>query len=376
MFEWSPARGVGQRESLPSVANHKEVGMLRHLLAMILGTLLLIGVVGYAWPAQARPADGTVTLDNQRFGVVVLSVDGRQLGEIAPESHKDFRVPAGNHAVRVRTKTGEPVLAQSVVVRPNSAVQLMVVPDKGKLTVRNQTGRDGRLLINGMDRGGLAPGQARVLVLEPGTVSVQIRQAERVLDSARLSLRAGDRKSWSAVAPSTAELRVRNPLPVAVRVRVDDRSPVSIAPGDTRMLRDQPTGSASVVVTLPDGRVLSREQVRIDPFDGGNFMVPLPSEGAVRLVNLGSGTVDVYAEGRRVASISGFDNALVEVPLGTIELTLRDRARNIVLRTAVDVEPFDAVTVRCDLQRHMLTVERDLIAEVDAFIEALRRLAS
>ena len=87
-------------------------------------------------------------------------------------------------------------------------------------------------------------------------------------------------------------------------------------------------------------------------------------------------TVDVYAQDRRIASVSGFDNALIELPLGTVELTLRDRARDIVLRTAVDVEPFDAVTLRCDLQRHMLTVERDLIAEVDAFIEALRRLAS
>ncbi len=350
--------------------------MLRHLIAMILGSLLLIGVVGYAWPADARPADGTLTLDNQRFGVVVLSVDGRQLGEIPPEGRRDFRLPAGDHAVRVRSKDGEPVLAQSVVVRPNGVVQLVVAPDQGKLTVRNETGRDGRLLVNGLDRGGLAPGQVRVLLLEPGAVSVQIRDAQRTLDSARLSLRPGERETWSARAPTLAELQLHNPLPVAVRVRVDNREPITLAPGERRMLRNQPVGPAQVVVSGPDGRVLSREQVRIDPYDGGSFRIPLPTSGAVRLVNLGSGTVDVYAQDRRIASVSGFDNALIELPLGTVELTLRDRARNIVLRTAVDVEPFDAVTLRCDLQRHLLTVERDLIAEVDAFIEALRRLAS
>ncbi len=350
--------------------------MLRHLLAMILGTLLLIGAVGYAWPAEARPANGTITIDNQRFEAVGLTVDGDPMGEIPPDSKRSFRVAPGDHAVRVKDRQGQMVLAQTVQVRPSSDVRLVTLPDLGQLTVRNRTGRDGRLMVNGIDRGALLVGQERVVKLEPGAFNVQLRQGERVLDSQRANLRAGERKAWVAQAPDTAELRVRNPLPVTVKVRVDERAAVSIQPGQVRTLRNQPTGPADVVVIGPDGRVLSREQVRIDPFDGGSMLVPLPTQGAVRMVNLGGGTVDVYANGRRVAAISALDNQLVQLPLGLVELTLRDRERNLVLRTTLEVEPFDAVTLRCDLRRHLLTVEQDLIAEVDAFIEALQRLAS
>jgi len=350
--------------------------MLRHLIAMALGTLLLIGVVGYAWPAEARPADGTLTIDNQRSAFVGLTLDGRAMGEVSPDSQRSLRVQAGEHSLRVRDRDGQMVLAQTVRVRPDGQARVVVAPNLGQLTVRNATGRDGRLLVNGQDRGSMLAGQERVLRLESGTISVQIRQPERVLDSLRSNLRAGERKSWTALAPTTAELRVRNPLPVTVRVRVADREPVRLEPGESRVLRNQPVGPSQVVVTGPDGLVLTREQVRIDPFDGGSLMVPLPTQGAVRLVNLGSGTVDVYADGRRIASISAFDNELLQVPLGMAELTLRDRERNIMLRTAVEVQPFEAVTLRCDLQQHFLTQERELVAELDAFIEALRRLAS
>ncbi len=305
-----------------------------------------------------------------------LTLDGRAMGEVSPDSQRSVRVQPGDHALRVRTRDGQVVLAQTVRVRPNGQVRVVVTPNLGQITVRNATGRDGRLLVNGQDRGSLLSGQERVLRLEPGTISVQIRQPDRVLDSLRSNLRAGERKSWVALAPTTAELRVRNPLPVTVKVRVADREPIRIQPGEVRVLRNQPAGPSQVVVTGPDGLVLSRDQVRIDPFDGGSFMVPMPTQGAVRLVNLGAGTVDVYADGRRIASISAFDNALLQVPLGLAELTLRDRERNLMLRTAVDVQAFEAVTLRCDLQQRFLTQERKLVAEVDAFIEALRRLAS
>jgi hypothetical protein len=350
--------------------------MLRHLIAMILGTLLLIGALGYAWPADARPADGTLVIDNQRFAPVGVSLDGRGLGEVAPDSRRSFRVPAGEHALRIKDRDGQPLMARTVTVLPHGEVLLAVAPTVGELTVRNLTGRDGRLVVDGLDRGPLLAGQERVLRLEAGTVSVQLRQQERVLDSLRAHLRPGERKAWVAQAPATAELRVRNPLPVTIKLRVGSREPVSMEPGEARTLRNQATGPADLVVIGPDGRVLSRDQVRIDPFDGASFMVPVPTAGAVRLVNLGRGTVDVYANGRRIDSISAFDNALIEVPLGTVELSLRDRARGIVLRTGLEIDPFDAITVRCDLPGHLLTVEQRLVAEVDAFIEALRRLAS
>ncbi len=350
--------------------------MLRHLLAMIIGSLLLIGTVGYAWPADARPASGTITLDNQRFGVVQLSVDGRELGDIPPESRRDFMVPAGDHSVRVRSRDGQAVLAQTVRVRPHGAVQVLVAAREGQLTVRNATGRSGRLLVDGMDRGGLDAGQVRVLLLDPGAVSVQIRQADRVLDSARLSLRPGERETWAAQAPATAELRLRNPLPVPVDVQVEGRQSIRLAQGETQVLRSVAAGLTQVVVRAPNGRVIATERVNVDPYDGGLFLAPLPSEGAVRLVNLGAARVEVYAGDRRVASIEGRGEQVVFLPLGTVQLTLRERSRNIVLRTAVDVEPFEQVTLRCDMQQHFVTQERALVAELEDLIAALRRLAS
>ena len=55
---------------------------------------------------------------------------------------------------------------------------------------------------------------------------------------------------------------------------------------------------------------------------------------------------------------------------------LRDRSRDLVLRTTVRVEPFEEVTLRCDLRRYYVTQEHRLVAELEELIAALRRLAS
>ncbi len=350
--------------------------MLRYLLAMTLGTLLLVGGIFFAWPAEARPADGMISVENQRFEAVEIIVDGRELGDVRAESRRELPVSAGTHSVRVRTRDGRVVLAQTLRVRPHGAAELRIPPTQANLTVRNATGRDGRLVVEGMDRGSLQPGAERTVVLDPGTVSVQLRDGQFVLDSARLTVRAGERPSWRAAAPTVADLEVRNPLPVPVRVRVDERPTVSLEPGERQIFRGLSPGLTSVVVSERSGRVLVRDEVRVDPYDGGNFVVPPPSEGAIRLVNLGAGTVDVYAGGRRVASIAPRGEEEVMVPLGEVELTLRDRSRDLVLRTTVRVEPFEEVTLRCDLRRYYVTQEHRLVAELEELIAALRRLAS
>ncbi len=349
--------------------------MLRHLMAMIFGSLLLIGAVGYAFPAAARPA-GTLQLDNERFGSVSLTLDGRELGTVPADAQRDFRVPSGEHALRVRSREGQVVLAQSVLVRPNGSTRVVVMPDQGELTVRNATGRGGRLVIDGVDRGPIDPGAVRSLRLRPGTFSVLIRQSDRVLDSVNLSLRAGDRRSWVAQAPTVADMSLRNPLPVAVRVKVEGRPSVMLEPGDRELLRGLPVGRTDVQVFGPGERLLSRSELVIDPFDGASFLVPMPSDGPVRLVNMGDRSMDVLADGRLVATIAPRAEATIILPIGRVELTLRERARNLVIRTDVRVEPFEEVTLRCDLGRSFVTQEHRLLAELEDLIAALRRLAA
>ncbi len=350
--------------------------MLRYLLAMTLGTLLLLGGVFYAWPADARPPDSAILVENDRFEPVAINIDGRDMGEVRAESRRNIPVSPGAHSVRIRDRAGKVVLAESVRVRPHGTTQLLVPANEAKLTVRNATGREGRLFVAGVDRGMLAPGAQRSMDLAPGTVRAELREGSRVLDTARLTVRAGERPTWRAEAPALAELRVRNPLPVAVRVRVATRPSITLEPGERQTFRDLPPGVTQLVVTERNGHVIAREEVRVDAFDGASFVVPPPSEGAVRLVNLGSSAVEVYVDGRRIASVGSRDEREIFVPLGQVELTLRDRQRDRVIRTTVDVQAFEEVTLRCDLARHYVTQEHRLVAELEELLAALQRLAS
>lgn len=348
--------------------------MLRKLIALTLGAFLLLAVTAWARAADARPPDATLFIENLRFVSVQVSVDGHELGRMAADSRESFRVPAGEHSLRVRTGDGRMVVAQEVRLRPNETQRVAVPPREGQLTVRNVTGRDGRLVVDGLDRGLLYSGQTRSLVLDPGTVSVQISQPGRMLDAARLSLRPGERSTWNALAPTVSDLELRNPLPVAVGVLVEGRPEILMAPGAREVLRVRP-GSVEVLVAQVGGRALGREQVVVDPYDGGRFVAPLPRDGFVRVINLGRDPLDVYADGRRLASLPARGETEITLPLGTVDLTLRDRARGFTMRTAVDVEPFYEVTVRCDLERRNLSQTSRLVAQLEDLLAVLRRMA-
>ncbi len=350
--------------------------MLRQLIAMLIGTLLLIIGAVYCWPAQARSAEGVLVVDNQRIATVVISVDGRRLGQLPPEGEARFRLPAGEHSLRASLLEGGPVLHRTVRVRPHQESSLVVPAFEGRLVVRNQTGRSGRLRLDGRDRGPLSSGAERVLVLDPGVVSVQLVQADRVLMSQRATVRSGQRALLEARAPSVADLRLRNPLPIPVIVQVEGREARRLGVGESLVLQGMSTGPARIEVRQLNGRAVARGTVQVDPFDGAAFVVPLPQQGPMRLVNLGNRSVDLYVDGRRVGSCAPRQQTEIMLAIGERELVLRDRGGDRLLRTSVQVEPFEAVTLRCDLQRHFLVQERELLAELEDLVVALRRLAS
>ena len=349
--------------------------MLRQLFSLTLGALLLAVVSAWARTAEARPPDATLLLDNLRFVYVQVSVDGHDLGRVTAEGGASFRLRPGEHSLRVRDASGRMVVAQELWLHPTQTERVVVPPREGQLTVRNATGRDGRLLVDGLDRGLLLAGQARALVLEPGSVGVQIVQPGRVLDAARLSLSPGEKSAWNALAPTVADLLLSNPLPVAVSMRVEGLPELFLAPGAREVLRVRP-GPTEILVAQVGGRPLGREVVAVDPWDGGRFVAPLPREGFVRVVNLGRESVDIYADGRRLASVPPRGQCELTLPLGLQDLTLRERTRDLTLRTRVEVAPFEEVTLRCDLARHAVSLTSRLVAEVEDLLALLRRLAA
>jgi hypothetical protein len=188
-------------------------------------------------------------------------------------------------------------------------------------------------------------------------------------------LRPGEESAWNALAPTMADLELRNPLPVTVSVQVDGRPELFMAPGAREVLRVRP-GPTEVLVAQAGGRFLGREVVVVDAWDGGRFLAPVPREGFVRVINLGRDSLDVYADGRRVAFVPPRSEAELSLPVGFVDLTLRDRARDLTLRTRVEVKPFEELSLRCDLPRRDVSRSSRLVAEVQDVIAILRRLAA
>ncbi len=349
--------------------------MLRHLIAMVFGTLVLAAGLFCCWPAQAAGPYGKLAVDNARIAHVTVLADGRQLGRLGPESEGVFRLRAGEHELLAKLDDGRTALRERVRVAPGRQTRVVVPPYEGRLTVANQTGRPARLWLDKEDRGLLAAGAERSYVLDPGPCTVQLKEGARLLDSGSASVTRGGGSRYVAEAPRVADVRLRNVQPLKLKLEVGAQAAVTLDIGETRVLEGVAVGSVPVAVFDGRGRLLRSDVIEVLPYDGARYVVPAPENAPLRLVNLSSEPADVLSDGQRVAKMKGGQQLTLMLPLGERELTMKHRSSGKLVRTTVEVEPFEQVTLRFDARRHYVTQDEKLLTALEELLAALKRLA-
>ena len=290
----------------------------------------------------SRGHAGHFIVDNDRFITVYAYVDGRRLGTVEPEETQAFAVPTGYHRLEVRCAKGSSLFRDEELVRPREVVRAEIDAWEGKLIVENETPFGGTLYIDGQDKGWLASGDERVLVLAPGTVDVTLRGQGMVLDSETARIRTGQRTFVDAEEPAFAELDLVNPLPVAVEVRVEGSGTIRLPPGARRTLHGVEVDEVDVEIRLAStGRLIERCDVKVSPYTGGELRVPVPKEAPLALHNTGSRTLKVFIDGRFVATLSAYADRVVEVDVGWARLEIRDDRGRTLEEQRIEIDPYD-----------------------------------
>lgn len=332
----------------------------RPVLLSLLLLLLCVLSPGVAW-AWAAPA-ASLQIRNDRLIAATLVVDGRSVGQIPAESSRDFSLEPGSRSVRLYVDRGQPVVKETLVLHPGEREALRVPPWEGRLEVRNRTGRDGRLFLDGQDQGPLLAGAERRLVREPGTVLVELRDGVRLLDEGRSSVQPGLLTVFVAEQAPVAELLVSNPLPIPVLVGLGDRAPLVLQPGERRRVEGLAPGTLRVDIERLDGREIRSLSLRLEPWEPTVLQVPVPGDGLLRLVNRGETPVEVLLDGRVLAYLGAGRDQTLGLPTGRQRLVLREVRTGRVLGAEVLVEPFDTASLRFDLARHSLEVNGALVS--------------
>lgn len=323
------------------------LGLLVALAALVPGVADARGRDGHRRPGEDAAA--WVQVMNERIATVTVFVDGAPYGSIAPEAAASFYLRPGRSELRVMLE-GRVLTRTTLDLRPREEARVVVPPWEGRLVVRNETGRAGRLRLDGRDGGLLPAGAERVLVRDPGACRLELVDGGLLLDAGSPSVTPGGRSTFVARPPPVADLVVTNPLPMEVRVAVGGFLR-SVPANATVVLPNVSTGAALVEVSRLDGLRIAGSRVSVLPYEGGRFVVPAPAEARVRLVNLSTTPVEVRVDGRVV--VQGFARAETDLflALGRHEVTVRELRSGRILRASVYVGPFEDVELRFDARR-------------------------
>jgi hypothetical protein len=296
-----------------------------------------------ATPMSARPlaaAAGEVVVENTASSTVRVMVDGKTVGALPAGKTGTYKVEPGSHEVVVAMGAfGEsfPLQTRSVQVRAGVPATLTAVePTVAPVQVRNHTGRDAILYVNGVAGSPLADGEQRILGLPLGEATVELRRpGGRLLDRETVV-------STAFVAPTLVAtldygaLRVHTPHDDALALRVAGENH-PIAPGQELLIDALPIGATEVDLLLPSGLVYGQERLRVGAGKAETLRMSAPIDKALTLVSRLSERGEVFIDGVRHSVIEAGQRAQLDLAPGSHRVVVRDEAGEAVFMDRVEV---------------------------------------
>lgn len=299
---------------------------------------------GDVYKVIVAPAKGDLEVRNGSGTTVRLAVDGASVGELAPGAARLLDLKAGLHHVEATWRQlGKDRLLTSEDVRVDAGgrVLLRLAPvDYGLVRVENHTGRDATLLVDGRPDARLKAGQGAEVVTRLGRVSLSLVAEGRTLDATSIAVGAYQDLFWRAEAPRVGDLRVVNPLPMAVVVEDARGRSFTVAARGQALIQDLQVGAIQVEARRTSGEPIARATVSVRPYDVATWTVPTPSTGLVAARNADGRPVSVWVDGLRVANLAPHETERLLVSVGWHRIQVRDTTNRVLLDTRMNVDPF------------------------------------
>lgn len=311
-----------------------------------LATLALAAVAN---PAEAhsrhRYAEpvGTVLVANRTAVPVTVYVEGGGSRTLPAYATQAFSAEFGRATVRasfVQYGGAVSLLDREVRVRWDRAAYVEVVPPAaGRVQVVNDTGIRSEVFVDGREVAELSAGTSRILTLPLGRAELRMVANGREVQAACVDVRPFSDTVLVGEAPRFADVVVSNPLPIAVDVRVAGTSRRVAAYGRATF-DDVAVGVTDVTVARPGGPTLDVDRAYVAAWTGAFVTVDAPRTGPVRLDSHDDDRVDVFVDGRFVATVAPGAEPVVELPVGGRSIEVRRADGCFVEREFVVVDAY------------------------------------
>jgi hypothetical protein len=185
-------------------------------------------------------------------------------------------MPAGSYVLtavpsarRLRPQT------QDVVVRAGDTIAVELRPFTSSVVIDNPFPHPVNVFI--VENGGKRVANikrfesARLDDLDPGRVTLEMRQGGQRLAVGVIDLMPGAEQRWSPVAARVGQLEVINPSGSRVRVAIEGVDDFALNPGTSRVVTSVPEGPVNVRLTTAEGHTIVHEVIvvanRVERFE-------------------------------------------------------------------------------------------------------------
>ncbi len=217
--------------------------------------------------------------------------------------------PPGRHALVVTCSQGRSLINETITIAPFAAQTRAVQPSGGELTLRNRSGTQLTIEVDGQVVATLSPGESAPAPLAAGQHTVEAlywqHGRDRKLSEQTVALRPGAHEVVQFSPADHALVRIDNALGKTARVAINGQDMGSVAAGKSRVV-SAPVGIATIVLRI-GGRVAMSTRLDIDRYADntvraaartGSLALSNPLPIAVRLVS--GGQEQILQPGQRL----------------------------------------------------------------------------
>jgi hypothetical protein len=309
--------------------------MTRKSIHLALSAVVAAAAIPATTALAGKAAKSGVTAKNNRDETIRVLIDGELKGMLPAGGQSSFMASEGRHKVRLEDIDGEVILARKISVERGERSRVRLGGADGKLVIENES--EVHMTVKTVDRQGqttrrrIAPGTQASVPVSAGEVDVSTYHTWFDIDR-RVSV------DDLRLEPGEVEHFVIEPLEEAL-VQVDNTSdqPISLSIEGEYLGRVAPESVGFVMAPVGEqvielaslGLDAGVRRVQVRAVSGARIDFSLRT-GDILLVNRSVVMAQALIDGTDVGVLRPGESLLVEIPVGSHELTFVSRNGDIV----------------------------------------------
>ena len=218
---------------------------------------------------RVTPIKGLALIRNRSEVAVRVTLNGKLVGTIAANrSLETNRMRPGKYTLVAKPTRfafhHAPALRQSLIIKAGQRAEVSLGPWYASVTVANPFHDQIQLYIDGQRVMHIPAHESVTLARQiPGVHEYTLRRRGRVFSRIEMRLQSGRSAAWRPVSDRGGLIKVSNRTGGQLKIFVDGRYMASVFSGAQKLIRDVHSGTHTVLLKTPRGRVVETQRVRV-----------------------------------------------------------------------------------------------------------------